>query len=138
MPPKGSHHTPEARAKMRDAQKGHQNGTGNRSHLRHGHARAGKRSPTYHSWHTMLQRCLNPKATDYALYGGRGVTVCARWQGSYEAFLTDMGPRPEGTSLDRVDPYGNYTPGNCRWATASEQRRNQRAWQARRAEAANV
>jgi hypothetical protein len=74
----------------------------------------------------MRTRCENPKATKYAIYGGRGITVCARWD-SFENFLTDMGERPEGLTLDRIDVNGNYEPGNCRWATAKEQRANQRA-----------
>jgi hypothetical protein len=71
----------------------------------------------------MLSRCTNPKATKYRLWGGRGITVCERWY-MFENFLADMGERPEGKSLDRKDPDGNYEPGNCRWATAVEQRHN--------------
>lgn len=73
----------------------------------------------------MLHRCRNPKADNHSYYGGRGVTVCERWR-SFGSFLADMGERPEGKTLDRIDPYGNYEPGNCRWATAREQRINQR------------
>jgi hypothetical protein len=73
----------------------------------------------------MKQRCLNPKATAYAYYGGRGVTICERWM-SFDNFLADMGERPEGRTLDRIDPYGNYEPSNCRWATYAEQTHNRR------------
>lgn len=76
------------------------------------------------SWESLKQRCLNPNATDYDKYGGRGVTVCERWQHSFEAFLADMGERPAGTTLDRIDGSGNYDPGNCRWATVVRQNRN--------------
>jgi hypothetical protein len=73
----------------------------------------------------MLQRCTNPKASNFADYGGRGVTVCERWR-LFDDFLADVGCRPEGTTLDRIDPNGNYEPGNVRWATPAEQRANQR------------
>jgi hypothetical protein len=74
----------------------------------------------------MRQRCENPKATKYPRYGAVGVSVCARWRDSFENFLADMGERPPGRSLDRIDPAGNYEPGNCRWATPIEQRANRR------------
>jgi hypothetical protein len=89
---------------------------------KHGH---GHRTPTYSSWQSMLDRCTNPNHVYFRLYGGRGITVCDRWR-SFENFLADMGLRPEGRSLDRVDPDGIYEPTNCRWATAVEQRRNRR------------
>lgn len=82
-------------------------------------------SGTYKSWVSMRSRCNTPSATGYMHYGGRGVTVCAAW-GSYEQFVADMGVRPEGHSLDRIDPYGNYTPENCRWATIQVQNNNKR------------
>lgn len=85
---------------------------------------AARRSPEYSSWSAMLTRCYNVNAPNYFKYGGRGVSVCDRWRNSFSDFLSDMGTRPAGTSLDRIDGRGGYEPGNCRWATAIEQRHN--------------
>ena len=80
----------------------------------------------YGSWAMMKQRCLNPNSKNFKHWGGRGVEVCAHWR-DFLCFLADMGPKPSPKhSIDRIDVNGNYTPANCRWATPSEQRRNQR------------
>jgi hypothetical protein len=78
------------------------------------------------SWQAMRARCLRPTASNYARYGGRGITIDPRWD-VFANFLEDMGERPKGKTLDRIDPDGNYCKDNCRWATAAEQRLNQRA-----------
>lgn len=80
---------------------------------------------TRNSWYAMKERCFNPRNNRYHLYGGRGITVCERWL-TFDNFAADMGVRPEGTSIDRLDGNGNYEPGNCRWATPTEQNRNLR------------
>jgi hypothetical protein len=80
---------------------------------------------TYGSWKAMKERCLRKKAINYAEYGGRGIKVCTKWK-KFENFFADMGHRPEGTTLDRIDPNGNYEKENVRWATIKQQRRNRR------------
>jgi hypothetical protein len=81
---------------------------------------------TYNVWRGMIQRCQDPARKDYYRYGGAGVTVCERWQ-SFNNFLADMGERPEGLTLDRIDNAKGYSPDNCRWATPTEQVRNSSA-----------
>ncbi len=95
---------------------------------KHGHARSGKQSPTYQSWMAMHLRCTNPNSNNWENYGGRGIKICERWQGEhgFENFLADMGERPDGLTIDRIEVNGNYEPGNCKWATRAEQRKNQR------------
>jgi hypothetical protein len=94
-------------------------------HFIHGHARVGGESATYRTWRAMLERTTNPGAQYYHLYGGRGITVDPRWE-DFAEFLTDMGERPAGTTLDRVDNSRGYSADNCRWATAAEQAQNSR------------
>lgn len=81
----------------------------------------------YRTWQGMKCRCLTPSSGAYVRYGARGVTVCEEWQRSFEAFAAHVGqpPSPKHT-LDRKDPFGNYEPGNVRWATAEEQANNRR------------
>jgi hypothetical protein len=88
---------------------------------KHGYARHGKhRSPTYHSWSNMIQRCTNPNNTRWEDYGGAGITVCERWL-TFENFLADMGERPPNTTLGRFGDVGSYCKENCAWQTRREQ-----------------
>jgi hypothetical protein len=80
---------------------------------------------TYYSWKAMRLRCNNPNHQAYKRYAGMGIKICGCWS-SFEKFLADMGERPDGTTLDRVNNDGDYEPENCRWATWSEQNKNRR------------
>lgn len=81
-------------------------------------------TPTFTAWVNMKQRCTNPKHKSYHRYGGRGITICERWLSSFEAFLEDMGEKPDGAQLDREDNTRGYTPDNCRWVTPEQNSNN--------------
>lgn len=94
--------------------------------LKHGHARTKRHTREYRSWYDAKVRCTYPRAIGYRNYGGRGIKMCERWLHNFSAFLADMGPCPEGCSIDRINVNGDYEPGNCRWATQAEQARGRR------------
>lgn len=92
------------------------------AHIRHGMTD----TPEWRAWKSMLERCLNDNHPSWGHYGGRGIKVCKRWL-TFENFYADMGPRPDGLTLDRLDNSRGYTPANCRWATWEEQQNNRRS-----------
>jgi hypothetical protein len=95
------------------------------TNVKHGHAVNNLLSPTYVTWHSMKQRCRDKNHSAYFKYGGRGITFCDRWL-NFNNFLCDMGERPTGKTLDRINNNGNYEPTNCKWSTKKEQARNTR------------
>lgn len=104
------------------------------THVRYYSSRSGKKGTRttweYNSWKNMKERCYGATRPEYPNYGGRGIRVCERWVlpngEGFANFLADMGPRPQGMTLDRINPQGHYEPTNCRWATPKEQQWNQR------------
>ena len=95
--------------------------------IKHGHnaPKSNGVSPTYNTWHAMKKRCTNPNHKSYKYYGGRGISICERWN-DFEKFLEDMGERPDGLTIERVNNDLDYNKENCVWATGSEQQRNKR------------
>ena len=95
-------------------------------HMRHGACSGGEEDDVYVVWKGMRQRCLNPNNPSWPYYGGRGIKICQQWQDNYRAFARDMGVRPRGYTVERINTNGDYEPDNCIWATRKRQSRNRR------------
>ena len=98
-----------------------------RGHVKHGAAHVGAHTVEYRAWRNAKGRCFTKSTSNYRHYGGRGITMSARWRDDFPAFLADMGPCPAGHTLDRIESNGHYEPDNCRWATNETQHNNTRA-----------